>query len=122
VKAVEEGIRVAVLAAVAVRVKVGARVREAVGEDCRVALAVGEAVAVKNIVANACCVCFRSILLVGVKRLPPVFRMIKSGSTCAIGCVRDINRGTPNARRQVLRITNKTIYFLSFNSVVPFRV
>ena len=67
---------------VLVKVRVGA----AVEEGCSVAVPVVVAVAVKNSVANACLVCSRSTLFVGVPS-GPVIGMIRAGSICFIGRV-----------------------------------
>jgi len=84
--AVEDGVGVCVLEAatvgVTVRVRVGAMVKEGSGVDVMVVVAV----AVKKSVANACFVCSRSTLFVGVDS-GPVIGMIRSGSISFIGLV-----------------------------------
>jgi len=85
-KAVEEGVNVRVLDGMTVRVAVGVRLGSVVDEGSRVAVPVVVAVAVKKSVANACCVCTLSILLVGVFS-GPVIGTIRSGSICFIGLV-----------------------------------
>jgi hypothetical protein len=86
-KAVEDGVGVCVSDAttvsVAVRVRVGGVVEEGSGVEVPVVVAVG----VKKSVANACFVCSRSTLVVGVPNSGPVIGMIRSGSICFIGLV-----------------------------------
>jgi hypothetical protein len=107
IKAVEDGVGGCVSEATTASVALGVRLGAAVGEGSFVDVPVLVAVAVKKRVANACCVCSRSTLFVGVFS-GPVIGMIRSGSICFIGFVWKMKSGKLKAAMQIMRMMKRT--------------